>query len=704
MARLQKTLTDYVVIAISPALIITMITSLVYFLIDVYYQGSFTGRLHWIFGLFVMAAVLIARISIEEGREHASLFAVPLAIVTLLALFRFVEFRGPLAGLSVPMSVGLVVLIWWCADKLTWDCTVIDEQEDASGEGLLQTVGLDRPSGEAPQPADPTKDLEATTSRDASTEAKPAGGTNWWTRFIERRRRPHAPGVWVIYFSLGALPLFGIGQRFIPEGDLDARRSAFRLLCIYVASALGLLLTTSFLGLRRYLRQRRLEMPIEMAGVWLTVGSVMIVALLVFCAILPRPSPEYSVTQLDFRIGSPDDLKPSPYAAGPDGAEDREGRSHSAVTQQDAAQRGTEAKGGKQPSGKQPSGGQAGSKQAGGEQRGTQRSAGKSASSQDGASGGSKSQGGANGQRKGEGKSKGKRGDQAGGGTPQRDSRQGKNERDETNAQGRPPEKSGRSNASNARGGQHRRSSGGGGRSRDRVPNQPPSSRQTSNGKPKEAGADSESPSQQQRPEASEPGAQAPARKPTSSFQPTRLLNTALGGLPYLLKFLYYLIFFGIVGYLLWRYRNEVIAAVRGFLQAIREFWENLFGGRRAEAVGEQPEEADEAPARRFADFPDPFASGMARHATAEELVVYTFEALEAWAREHGCQRGEDQTPHEFAWRLASCAEHVGREAQTLADLYSTAAYAKQPLAPGSAQRLKRLWRALRVSATSDRS
>ena len=42
---------------------------------------------------------------------------------------------------------------------------------------------------------------------------------------------------------------------------------------IYVASGLGLLLTTSFLGLRRYLRQRRLEMPVTMAPVWLLLGA-----------------------------------------------------------------------------------------------------------------------------------------------------------------------------------------------------------------------------------------------------------------------------------------------------------------------------------------------------------------------------------------------------------------------------------------------
>ena len=54
-------------------------------------------------------------------------------------------------------------------------------------------------------------------------------------------------------------------------------------------SGLCLLLTTSFLGLRRYLRQRQVEMPLEMAATWLGVGVTLIVVMLLFCLLLPRP-------------------------------------------------------------------------------------------------------------------------------------------------------------------------------------------------------------------------------------------------------------------------------------------------------------------------------------------------------------------------------------------------------------------------------
>ncbi len=146
--RYDKTLADYLVIAVSPALIMTLVGSLVFFLLEVFYQGNFTGRLHYILSLFIFAAVLVGRIAIEDGKERAAMFAVPLAGATLLAIFRFVEFQGPLGQASFLINFGLVALIWWCAHKLTWDCTMIDETEPSSGEGLLDAAGLgERPVG-----------------------------------------------------------------------------------------------------------------------------------------------------------------------------------------------------------------------------------------------------------------------------------------------------------------------------------------------------------------------------------------------------------------------------------------------------------------------------------------------------------------------------------------------------------------------------
>jgi hypothetical protein len=299
--REPPTLADYVGVAISPALIVVLIVSLVYFLLEVLYGGQYAERLHWILFFFVVGAVLIARISMQAGiAERSGLYGLLLAAVTFLALQSLVEYPptmalGPVRWL---INLALMGLIWWCAHRLTWDCTYIDETVDASGAGLLDVAGLDaerEPAGEDEEGARQT----ATAPRPKKKAS--TGLVAWWERYesyrAERRRRPHTPGVWVVYFSLAALPLFGLGQTLIPPEAAERRRYAFWLMGAYVASGLGLMLTTTFLGLRRYLRQRKLRMPLAMTGVWLTMGGALIVVLLALGAFLPRPDAEYALFQ-----------------------------------------------------------------------------------------------------------------------------------------------------------------------------------------------------------------------------------------------------------------------------------------------------------------------------------------------------------------------------------------------------------------------
>src|SRR5438105_5582182 len=92
--RLHPTLMDYVVIAINPAIIMVLIGSLVYFLLELFYQGQYPARLHYCLTLFIVGAVLIGRISIEEGWERASIFAAAMAVTVSLAVHRFVTYQG----------------------------------------------------------------------------------------------------------------------------------------------------------------------------------------------------------------------------------------------------------------------------------------------------------------------------------------------------------------------------------------------------------------------------------------------------------------------------------------------------------------------------------------------------------------------------------------------------------------------------------
>ena len=285
--RKRRTLADYVGIAISPALIVGMVLSLTLFLLQVIYKGEFEGGFRWVLFWYVVASVLITRISIEQGSETASVFGTALGIATGLVTMVFApETKSGIN--SVIVVWGLMVLIWWCSNKLTWDCTLIDDSQDASGEGLLQAAGLhhidDDDQGE---PASPELQREPTT-RDV--------GIPFWKRFLFNRAaradKPHSPGMWIVYVALVGLPVMGVCQRWRKR---DEQSLGFGLLFAFVASAMGLLLTTSFLGLRRYLRQRNLQMPGTVTRSWLVTGTVVLLGILVGALLIPRPGASYSL-------------------------------------------------------------------------------------------------------------------------------------------------------------------------------------------------------------------------------------------------------------------------------------------------------------------------------------------------------------------------------------------------------------------------
>ena len=89
--REPPTLADYVVTAISPALIIGMVSSLVIFLGEILYAGKYEGRLNHTLFFFSAGIVLVARISIVVDGTRAALYGVILSIVCWIALQAFID-------------------------------------------------------------------------------------------------------------------------------------------------------------------------------------------------------------------------------------------------------------------------------------------------------------------------------------------------------------------------------------------------------------------------------------------------------------------------------------------------------------------------------------------------------------------------------------------------------------------------------------
>ena len=707
--RMRKTLMDYMVIAITPVLIMLLVGSLTFFLLTVFYDGLYYARLRFIFSCFVFAIVLIARISIEEGRERAVLFAVPLALLMLVAGARFTD-------LNILLNFCLIGLIWWSTNKLTWDSTVIDDQKDSSGEGLLQQLGLDAATAEANR-VQTNLQLEATTSTDSPQHQAE------WTQRHRQQKKGHTPGRWVIYFSLAALPLFGFGQLMIPTGSVGLRQSSFNQLLVYVAAGIGLLMTTSFLGLRRYLRQRQMEMPHDVSGVWLSIGSAMIVGILLLCSALPRPQTNHSVIR-PFVIGSVD-RDPNRWGPFNDGPEDDQQGNQSIADDEKTGQ-------GAPKPGEQGSGNQGNSTGSGAQTESDRGAKGKGKKTQSGKKG-KQRQGKGKSQKSGRksqqpaSKGRGKQQEKQQRSQDQQNSKQqtqenstnaqestgSKNQEDagnqqkqqQTNSQSgqeqsgknsNPSEENLRDSNTNKASGETESDNQAGRRDRNSL--KPLKENRSADGSSRTGKKRGTRRNNKRQTSSKNAGGNRPLNPTNPMSSPLNAFGTILSGLGWIAKLLFWFILIVFAGWWLWKNWARVMAAWRQLLKDLADFWSRLLGQKQKTESASVETVEQPLSTRPFASFKNPFAAGLANKDSVDELVRYSFEAVEAWSRERGFARPENQTPLEFVRQVADLEPGMRTTVVRLGDLYSCAAYANRTLGSSDLPYLKELWTQLETA------
>ena len=276
--RVEKTILDYLVAALNPLLIMLLVGSLVFFLIQVFYRGEMAGGVRWVMFWFVLAVVLVSRIGIEQSPIHAGVYGAGLAAAAWLFLLQ----THP----AFLLGIVCLAVVWWSAHQLVQDCTLIDDDQDFTHQGLLQnTTGRPAKRMQATS-SQPSQNLASGKAADLLQKQKSK------SRRINRKKDNRAarpPGRRVLSFSLAALPLFGLGQWFAAARNPDAGQPGFPFLVAYFAAACGLLLSTSFLGMRRYLRQRSVKMPGNIAGSWMFFGAGIGGFVLLLSVFAPRP-------------------------------------------------------------------------------------------------------------------------------------------------------------------------------------------------------------------------------------------------------------------------------------------------------------------------------------------------------------------------------------------------------------------------------
>lgn len=257
----------------SPALIITMVGSLVFFLVEVFYRGPHVLRLQFIMGLFTIATVLVSRISIQSGEDRAVLFASGLALATFATTSVIVEFQyQQWAWLEPVVIIALIATVMWVSNRLVWDCTLIGPRRDVSAMGLIEAI---------------RQKSRLTHSRSKKSVTPHRDSFNLFQFLLGRNGANTTPGVWVFYLSMAAFAIFGLGQWFYRPSTNGF--SVFFLFAVYLASGLGLLLVTSLLGLKRYANKRGATIPVAIAMNWLFVGTVFLIGFMLLSFLLPRP-------------------------------------------------------------------------------------------------------------------------------------------------------------------------------------------------------------------------------------------------------------------------------------------------------------------------------------------------------------------------------------------------------------------------------
>lgn len=600
--------------------------------------------------MFTLGAVGIARVAIERDRTYALGYAGVLGLATYVALLKFVD--SPL------FSLFIIAVIAYLADVIVRDCTLIDDEVDASDQGLIdsgrllmrQTVETAAASKTLEDDANPDQGKRSSTSR--------------------RAKKAHQPGRTVMYLALAALPLFGLGQFWL-RNQPDIWSRARWLLAFYLFASLSLLVTTSFLGLRRYLRQREVEMPGDVTVGWIGGGLAMIALVLTIAYLAPLPGRALATFEPPKWLDSPGDTVASRFGWGNEGAE--QSRPGDASTSSDS-DRGDQQSQGIKPGQNAPAGdvGEGNRKQGPtGQQSGDSQTSSQSSQSQSSQSQSSQSQSPQSQSSQSQSSPSQSSASQS---SPSQSSPQGSGSRDQQDASdSRARSESSQPSESQDATGNQTSGNQTSGESDSRSDSQQTASEANdSDGQPDDQGA----------PRASDSGPRdadpAASQSRSTSSPSNRSSSDIVGAISGWIKMLVFLVLTIIVAAFVWLHRD-----------LIANWWRSLFGGTET-TLPEQAaiETVVSAPPRPFASFRNPIGV----ESDQRKIVVVTFQAFEAWTREQGTPRNKDETPAEFLRRLAKVKPQLASSVTEIVDAYNRIVYGRGRATQQDLQAAKRVW------------
>jgi hypothetical protein len=130
--------------------------------------------------------------------------------------------------------------------------------------------------------------------------------------------------------------------------------------------------------------------------------------------------------------------------------------------------------------------------------------------------------------------------------------------------------------------------------------------------------------------------------------------------------------------------------------ERIWQLWLSLFDRDSAaeiESLVNRDPEAEPV-LRAFSSFRNPIG----RETDLRRVVVVTFQAFEAWAREQGTNRHKDETPSEFLQRVVRVAPQANPSGVQIIDAYNRIVYGKGRATEKDLKAAEQMWRVMQAS------
>jgi hypothetical protein len=145
-----------------------------------------------------------------------------------------------------------------------------------------------------------------------------------------------------------------------------------------------------------------------------------------------------------------------------------------------------------------------------------------------------------------------------------------------------------------------------------------------------------------------------------------------------------------------WLVRNYamILQAIKAFIEAIKEFLAGLSETANAKKLAAKTVPAPDAEKiHPFANYQNPFVTGADRSWSPEQVIIYTYEAVQAWAKGRGIEFPPQQTPREFCADLGGKHPEISHELDRLTVYYAHAAYGTHLPVNYDVEPVRQIWR-----------